>query len=64
MKEDKPGWHKSEPVDRVYVKYYPKNNLPTNKTTVPSQREKDVKEMESAICITNEANQKLNPSQQ
>ena len=30
LKEDKPGWQKSEPVERVYVKYGPKNNLPTH----------------------------------
>ena len=27
LKEDKPGWQKAKPVDRVYVKYDPKNNL-------------------------------------
>ena len=30
MKEDNPGWQKAEPVERVYVKYKPKKNLPTN----------------------------------
>ena len=30
LKEDKPGWHKAKPVDRVYVKYDPKNNLPNH----------------------------------
>ena len=37
FKEDKPGWKKSESVERVYVKYDPKNNLPTNKDTLPNQ---------------------------
>ena len=40
LKEDKPGWLKAEPVERVYVKYDPKNNLPTNEATLPNQREK------------------------
>ena len=40
LKEDKPGWHKAEPVERFYVKYDPKNNLPTHKVTLPNQREK------------------------
>ena len=30
LKEDKPGWQKAKPVERVYVKYDPKNNLPTH----------------------------------
>ena len=36
LKEDKPGWHKAKPVERVYVKYDPKNNLPTHKATIPN----------------------------
>ena len=27
LNEDNPGWQKSEPVKRVYVKYDPKKNL-------------------------------------
>ena len=57
MKEDKPGWQKAEPVERVNVKYEPKNNLPTHKATIPNQREKDFKSLTSAVCVTNEANQ-------
>ena len=38
LKEDKPGWQKAEPVERVYVKYDPKNNLPTHEATLPNQR--------------------------
>ena len=30
LKEDKPGWQKAKPVERVYVKYDPKNNLPNH----------------------------------
>ena len=41
LKEDKPGWQKAEPVDRVYVKYYPKNNLPNHEDTLPDQRDKE-----------------------
>ena len=27
LKEDKPGWQKAEPVERVYIKYDPKKTL-------------------------------------
>ena len=37
LKEDKTGWQKSGPVERVYVKYDPKNNLPAHKSTLPNQ---------------------------
>ena len=37
LKEDKPGWQKAKPVERVYVKYDPKSNLPTHKSTIPNQ---------------------------
>ena len=59
MKEDKPGWQKAKPVERVYVKYDPKNNLPTHEATLPNQREKEAKELKNAVCVTNEANQNL-----
>ena len=63
MKEDKPGWQKSKPVERVYVKYDPKNNLPTHEATIPNQRDKEFKALESAVCVTNKANQNLTHSQ-
>ena len=63
MKEDKPGWQKAEPVERVYVKYEPKKNLPTHEATLPKQREKEVKALTNDIFVNNEANQNLNPSQ-
>ena len=62
MKEDKPGWQKAEPVERVYVKYDQNNNLPTHEATFPNQIEKEVKALTSAVCVTNEANQKNSPS--
>ena len=39
LKEDKLGWLKAEPVERVYVKYDPKNNLSTHEATIPNKRE-------------------------
>ena len=39
LEEDKPGWQKAKPVERVYVKYDPKNNFPTHEATLPNQRE-------------------------
>ena len=56
LKEDKPGWKKSEPVERVYVKYDPKNNLPTHEATLPNQREKEAKSLTNDVFVTNEAN--------
>ena len=47
MKEDKTCWQKTEPVDRVYVKYDPKNNLPTHEANIPNQIEKEVKALEA-----------------
>ena len=38
LKEDNTGWQKAEPVDRVYIKYDPKKNLPTHKATLPNHR--------------------------
>ena len=63
MKEEKTGWQKAEPVERVYVKYEPKNNLPTYEATLPNQREKEVKALASTVCVTNEANQNITLSQ-
>ena len=39
MKEEKPGRQKADPVERVYVKYETKNNLPTHEDTIPNQRD-------------------------
>ena len=63
MKEDKPGWQKAEPVERVYVKYDPNNNLPTHKDNIPNQSDKEVNKLTSPVCVTNKANQNLTPSQ-
>ena len=51
-----------EPVERVYVKYDPKNNLPTHEANLPKYREKEAKALTNAGCVTNEANQNLTPS--
>ena len=53
LKEDKTGWQKAKPVKRVYVKYDPKNNLPTNEATLPNQRDKEIKALKSAVCVNN-----------
>ena len=63
MKEYKPGWQKAEPIGRVYVKYDPKNNLPTHEANLPYQIEKEVKALESDAFVTNEATQNLTSSQ-
>ena len=56
LKEDKPGRKKAKPVERVYVKYDPKNNFPTHEATLPNQREKEAKSLTNDDCVTNEAN--------
>ena len=43
----------------VYVKYDPKNNLPTHEANLPNQREKEDKALTNDVCVTNEANQNL-----
>ena len=63
LEEEKPGWQKAEPVERVYVKYDPNKNLPTHEANLPNQIEKKVKELASSVCVTNEANKNLTPSQ-
>ena len=63
LNEDNPCWHKVEPVERVYVKYDPKNNLPTHKATLPNHIEKEAKALKIAVCVTNKTNQNLTPSQ-
>ena len=37
LEEDKPGWQKTEPMERFYIKYDPKNNLPTHEYILPNQ---------------------------
>ena len=62
MKEDNPGWQKAEPVEKVYVKYYPKNKPTSHEATTPNQIEEEVKALASTVCVTNKANQNLTPS--
>ena len=38
-------------------------NLLTHEATLPNQREKEAKALTNAVCVTNEANQNLTPSQ-
>ena len=63
LKEEKPGSHNTKPVERVYVKYDPKNNLPTHEDTIPTQIYKEVKALASDVCVTNQDNQNLTTSQ-
>ena len=52
MKEDKSGWKKAETVERVYIKYDPNDNLTIDETIIPNQRDKEVKALASAVCLT------------
>ena len=63
LKQDKPGWKKAEPIERVYIKYDPKKNLPTHGAILPNQRYNKVKKFPSAVYITNQENQNLTTSQ-
>ena len=62
LKEDKPGWQKSKSVERFYVKYDTKNNLPAHEYTIPNQIEREFNSLASGFCVTNKANQNLIPS--
>ena len=50
-------------MERVYVKYEPNNNLPTHKSNLHIEIEKEFKALTSAVCVTNEDNQKFTSSQ-
>ena len=63
LKDNYPGWQKPGHLKRLYIKYDPKNNLPTHKFTLTNHREKEVKALTSSFCITNKANQNLTISQ-
>ena len=63
LKEENPGFQKDEPVERVYVKYDPKNNLSTHETNLPNQIDKEFKSLVSYFWVTNKANKNLTPSQ-
>ena len=62
MKEDKPCWKKAKPVERIYIKYDPNNNLATNEYILHNQIEKEFKSLASDICVTYEAYQNLTTS--
>ena len=38
LKEENPGWKKAKPVETVYIKYEPENNLPDHEYILPKQR--------------------------
>ena len=38
LKENKLGCYKDEPMERVYIKYYPNKNLPTHEAIIPNKR--------------------------
>ena len=63
LKEYKPGWQKAEPVEKIYIKYDPNSNPPTREDILPNQREKEVKALSFAVCITNNAKHNLTISQ-
>ena len=50
-------------MEWVYIKYDPKNNLPTRADILPNHRKNEFKALACAVCVTNEANQNLTPSQ-
>ena len=50
-------------MERVYINYEPKNNLPTHEAVLPNQIEKGVKALASVVSVTNDTNQNLTPSQ-
>ena len=61
LKEYKTGWKKYKPMDRVYIKFYPNNNLPTHEVILPKKIEKDFKALTRVVRANNMANKKLTP---
>ena len=53
----------TKPVEKFYIKYYPKNNLLTHEAIIPNHIYNEVTALASAICVTNEANQNSITSQ-
>ena len=53
MEEYKQGWQKAKPVERVYVKHDPKNNLPNHEAILPNHRKKEFKPLASSVCVNN-----------
>ena len=49
-------------MEKVYIKYDPKNNLPNREAIIPNHRDKEFKVLASALCVTNQYNQKLTTS--
>ena len=43
LTEYKPVWHKLNPVERVYIRYESNKNLPTHKSLIHNQIQKEVK---------------------
>ena len=52
LKEDNIGCHNSEPVERLYIKYNPKNNLPTHEDLFSNHKDKNVKTLSDKIFAT------------
>ena len=50
-------------MERVYIKYDPKKNLPTHEAIITHQIDNQLKKLASTECVTNEANHNLTPSQ-
>ena len=46
-------------MNRIYIKYDRENKLPNNEANIINQREKEVKALSSALCVTNKANHNL-----
>ena len=63
MKEEDSNWQKAEPLEVVYIKYEAKKNLPSHEAILHNQREKESKSLKNDVCVTNEANKNLTPSQ-
>ena len=62
MKEYKPGWKNTEPMERVYIKYDPNNNLPTHEAIIRNHIDKEANALEISLCVTDDANQNITPS--
>ena len=58
-----PGWQEHPPLSSCTIKYHPRTNLPVMTGYLPMKTDTAEKVLHSAVCVTEESNQNLTPSQ-
>ena len=62
LKDYKPGWHKAEPLEGLYIKYNPNNILRIHECVLHNHRDKNIMLLSRDVCVTNKADHNLTPS--